>query len=243
MKNKLTSFLIIGLLLFTKNLQAQNNGAANVAAVATGLMAIGVGIMAIEDLQERTELTATQWLLANHSEISNFSLKTIDFNGKKLKDMSKTTVLTFKIQEFTPKDNPKLDGKKQVLLAFTSYGWINDQGIDFSKVNWYLVDDKEWMKMMVAFTKASSDEKSESNISEKLSNGVIVNKGIKVKGKLEIPFYKLEGDMYVTADYSKEMKLIYNENSLGIFIKKTQDLVQMRRSTLIDIQEFFYPNN
>ena len=48
MKNKLTSFLIIGLLLFTKNLQAQNNGAANVAAVATGLMAIGVGIMAIE---------------------------------------------------------------------------------------------------------------------------------------------------------------------------------------------------
>lgn len=243
MKNKLTTFLIIGLLLFTKNLQAQNNGAANVAAVATGLMAIGVGIMAIEDLQERTELTATQWLLANHSEISNFSLKTIDFNGKKLKDMSKTTVLTFKIQEFTPQDNPKLDGKKQVLLAFTSYGWINDQGIDFSKVNWYLVDDKEWLKMMIAYTKVSSDEKNESNIGEKLSKGVIVNKGIKVKGKLEVPFYKLEGDMYVIADYSKEMKLIYNENSLGIFIKKTQDLVQMRRSTLIDIQEFFYPNN
>lgn len=242
MKKKIMSFLIIGLLLFTKNLQGQSN-AGNVAAVATGIMAIGAGIMAIEDMQERTELTATQWLLANHSEIPNFSLKTIDFNGKKLKDMSTTTVLTFKIQEFTPKDNPKLDGKKQVLLAFTSYGWINEQGIDFSKVSWYLVDKEEWTKMMVAYTKVASDEKNENNINEKLINGVIINKGVKVKGKLEIPFFKLEGDMYVTTDYSTEMKLIYNENSFGIFIKKTQDLVQMRRSTLIDIQEFFYPNN
>ena len=61
--------------------------------------------------------------------------------------------------------------------------------------------------------------------------------------KLEIPFFKLEGDMYVTTDYSNEMKLIYNENSLGIFIKKSQDLVQMRRSTVIDIHEFLFPNN
>lgn len=233
---------MIVLLLFTKNTQAQNNG-AGVAAVATGIMAIGAGIMAIEDMQERTELTATQWLLANHSEISNFSLKTIDFNGKKLKDMSRTTVLTFKIQEFTPKDKPKLDGKKYVLLAFTSYGWINEQGIDFNKVSWYLVDSKEWTNMMVAYTKVSSEEKSDSKITEKLTKGVIVNKGVKVNGKLEIPFFELEGDMYVTTDYSDEMKLIYNENSLGIYIKKTQDLVQMRRSTLIDIHEFFYPNN
>ncbi len=242
MKTKLLSILMIVLLLFTKNTQAQNNG-AGVAAVATGIMAIGAGIMAIEDMQERTELTATQWLLANHSEISNFSLKTIDFNGKKLKDMSRTTVLTFKIQEFTPKDKPKLDGKKYVLLAFTSYGWINEQGIDFNKVSWYLIDSKEWTNMMVAYTKVSSEEKSDSKITEKLTKGVIVNKGVKVNGKLEIPFFELEGDMYVTTDYSDEMKLIYNENSLGIYIKKTQDLVQMRRSTLIDIHEFFYPNN
>lgn len=241
MKKKLLLSLIILFLFFTKNLQAQSNG-ANVAAVATGIMAIGAGIMAIEDMQERTELTATQWLLANHSEIPNFSLKTIDFNGKKLKDMSKTSVLSFKIQEFTPIDNPELNGKKQILLAFTSYGWINEQGIDFSKVSWYLIDQEEWTKMMVAYAKVSSPEKSDNIIKEKLETGLIVNRGIKVKGKLEIPFFKLEGDMYITSDYSNEMKLIYNENSLGIFLKKSQDLVQMRRSTVIDIQEFFFPN-
>ena len=195
-----------------------------------------------EDMQERMELTATQYLLANHSEISNFSLKTIDFSGKKVKDLSKTSVLSFKIQEFIPKDNPELNGRKHVLLAFTSYGWVNDQGIDFSKVNWYLIDSEEWSNMMTAYAKVSSNEKNDITIKEKLTTGVIVNRGVRVKGKLEIPFFKLEGDMYVTTDYSKEMKLIYNENSLGIFIKKSQDLIQMRRSTVIDIHEFLFPN-
>jgi hypothetical protein len=36
------------------------------------------------------------------------------------------------------------------------------------------------------------------------------------------------------------MKLVYNENSLGIFIKKTGDLVQMRRGNVIDIHEFLF---
>lgn len=241
MKKILILSLIILFSVLPKNIQAQNNAAA-AAAVVGGVAAIGAGIMAIEDMQERMELTATQWLLSNHSEISTFSLKTIDFNGKKAKDLSKTTVLTFKIQEFTPADNPELNGKKQILLAFTSYGWINEQGIDFNKVSWYLIDQGEWTKMMIAYAKVSSKEKNEDTIKQKLVTGLIVNRGVKVKGKLEIPFFKLEGDMYLTIDYSNEMKLVYNENSLGIFIKKTEDLVQMRRSTLIDIQEFFYPN-
>ena len=241
MKRRILQLLIILCVIIPRNNFAQSNG-AGIAAVAGGIMAIGAGIMAVEDMQERMELTATQYLLANHSEISNFSLKTIDFSGKKVKDLSKTSVLSFKIQEFIPKDNPELNGRKHVLLAFTSYGWVNDQGIDFSKVNWYLIDSEEWSNMMTAYAKVSSNEKNDITIKEKLATGVIVNRGVRVKGKLEIPFFKLEGDMYVTTDYSKEMKLIYNENSLGIFIKKSQDLIQMRRSTVIDIHEFLFPN-
>ena len=241
MNRRILPLLIILCVIIPRNNFAQSNG-AGIAAVAGGIMAIGAGIMAVEDMQERMELTATQYLLANHSEISNFSLKTIDFSGKKVKDLSKTSVLSFKIQEFIPKDNPELNGRKHVLLAFTSYGWVNDQGIDFSKVNWYLIDSEEWSNMMTAYAKVSSNEKNDITIKEKLATGVIVNRGVRVKGKLEIPFFKLEGDMYVTTDYSKEMKLIYNENSLGIFIKKSQDLIQMRRSTVIDIHEFLFPN-
>jgi hypothetical protein len=76
---------------------------------------------------------------------------------------------------------------------------------------------------------------------EKLAVGVIDNKGIKVKNKLEIPFYKLDGDSYLVTDYSPEMKFIYNEKSLCIFLKKTGDLVQMKRQTIIDTHLFLFP--
>lgn len=46
--------------------------------------------------------------------------------------------------------------------------------------------------------------------------------------------------MYLVTDYSPEMKLVYNENSLGVFLKKTGDLVQMKRSVVIDIHEFLF---
>jgi hypothetical protein len=237
---KLTLILIAILLLTPKQTTAQSNGAAAAVAVGAGLLAIGAGIAAIEDMKERAELTATQWVLTNHPELNSFSLKTLDFDGKKTKDMSATSVITFKIQEFSPTDNPKLDGKKQVLLAFTSYGWISDQGIDFNKVSWYLIDSSEWMNMMVAFAKVSSKEKNEKALNEILTDGIIGSKGIKAKGKPELSFYKLEGDMYLVTDYSSEMKFIYNEKSLGIFLKNTGNLVQMSRTAVINTHEFFF---
>jgi hypothetical protein len=240
---KLTIILIIITLLVPKQSKAQSNGAVAAVAVGAGLLAIGAGIAAIEDMKERAELTATQWVLANHPELNSFSLKTLDFDGKKTKDMSSTSVISFKIQEFSPKDNPTLDGKKQVLFAFTSYGWISDQGIDFNKVSWYLIDSTEWMNMMVAYAKTASKEKNDTILKDVLTNGVIVNKAIKAKGKPEIAFFKLEGDMYLVTDYSSEMKFIYNEKTLGIFLKKTGNLVQMGRSAVINTHEFFFPKN
>lgn len=242
MKN-LTIALIIIILFIPKQSNAQSNGAAAAVAVGAGLLAIGAGIAAVEDMKERAELTATQWVLANHPELNSFSLKTLDFNGKKTKDMSATSVISFKIQEFSPADNPTLDGKKQVLLAFTSYGWISDQGIDFNKVQWYLIDSTEWVNMMVAYAKVASKEKNETVLKDVLNNGIVVNKGIKAKGKTEIPFFKLEGDMYLVTDYSSEMKLIYNEKTLGIYLKNTGNLVQMGRAAVIDTHEFFFLKN
>ena len=223
-------------MLFSSKNFAQTDGAA--VALAGSIVALGVGIAAIEDMKERVELRGTEWLLENHPEIKSFSLKTIDFDGKKMKDMSNVSVITFKLQEFTPGENIKLDGRKQVLFAFTSYGWLNDQGIDFSRVQWYKIDEAEWLKMMIAYSKGSSMEKNEEVLRDKLKNGAIVNKGIRVKGKIDIPFYKLDGDMYVVGDYSPEMKFIYNERSLGIFLKKTGNLVQIRRNSIMEIISF-----
>lgn len=227
------------LVFMPKHSNAQDNGAAIAGAVGA-LAAIGVGVAAVEQMKEQAELTATEWLLSNNPDITSFSLKTIDFNGKKLKDMSSASVITFKIQEFVPSDKPDLDGKKQVLLGFTSHGWINEYGIDFNKIKWFLLDEAEWTKMMVSYVKVASGENNDSHVKSNLMDGKIVNKGVKVKSKMTIPFYQLSGDMYVVTDYSNQMKFIYNERSLGIFLKETQDLVQIKRSSLIELHEFFF---
>ncbi|MDG1731051.1 MAG: hypothetical protein P8K68_01595 [Algibacter sp.] len=239
---KLLLLLITITFLIPKQINAQKDGAA-VAAVAGGLLAIGAGIAAVEQMKEQAELRATQWVLSNRPELESFSLQTLAFNGKKMKDMSSTSVITYKIQEFNPTMDPVLDGRKQVLFGFTSHGWLNQSGINFDKVRWHLVDSKEWMNMMVAYVKVSSDEKDESTLNKTLLEGKVVNKGIKVKSKLVIPFFKLTGDMYVVTDYSSEMKLLYNERSLGIFLKETKDLVQMGRGDIIDIHEYFFDND
>lgn len=234
---KLSLFLIVLTFIFPKNINSQEKG---IAVAAVGALAIGAGIAAMEQMKEQAELTAAQWILSNQPGFTSFSLKTLDFDGKKLKDMSSTSVVTFKIQEFTPEDTPVLNGKKRVLFGFTSHGWINEYGIDFDKVKWYLVDDSAWLNMMTSYVKGASNEKDNDVIKEQLLIGKVVNKGVKIKNKLAIPFFKLSGDMYIVSDYSDEMKFIYNERSLGIFLKETRNLVQIGRSSIIEIHDFFF---
>src|SRR5690606_6440810 len=182
--------------------KAQDDGL--VAAVA-GIAAIGAIAMSIENMKEQAELKATEWLLNNEPNMTSFSLKTLDFDGKKAKDMSAVSLITYKIQEFQLADKPVLDGKKYVLFGFTSYGWISDYGVNFSKVRWHLIDADEWMNMMVSYVKTASSERDDSTIKEHLRNGKIVNNGISGRMKTTLPFYKLEGDMYTITDYNDMM--------------------------------------
>ena len=69
-------------LIVPKQLKAQNDGAAIAGAVGA-LALVGAGVAAVEQMKESAELTATQWVLSNHPEMSSFSLKTVDFDGKK----------------------------------------------------------------------------------------------------------------------------------------------------------------
>lgn len=237
---KKTIMLLLAIIyVFPQQTKAQDDGAA-IAAVAGGLLAIGIGVAAVEQMKEQAELNATEWFLTNYPEYRQFSLKTLDFDGKKVKDMSATSLITFKIREFEiVGEEPKL-GKKLVLFGFTSFGWINEYGINFDKVRWFLIDDTEWLKMMTAYTKVASGETNETAIREALTNGKVVNKGVKVNKGENIDFYALEGDMYLVSDYSPEMKFIYNERSLGIYLNETMNLIQIARSNLIKIHEYFF---
>ena len=224
------------LLTFSLKTNAQKNDGI-IAAVA-GIAAIGSAIAINSQMKEMAELKATEWLLTEHPEFTSFSLKTLDFDAKKKKDASAVSIVTYKIQLFEPSNKPDLNGKKYVLFAFLSHGWVSQNGLDFNKFMWHLVDEKEWINMMTSYIKVASDENNIENINKVLKEGKVVNRGVKVKGKVVIPFYKLEGDMYVVTDYSEMMKLLYNEKSLGIFLKETRNLVQIGRGDIIEIHDF-----
>ena len=246
MKKILITLIVVSFLL-PKNIHAQDNDNAALAGAAIGAL-VGAAIK-IQLLKEQVELEATQYILNNYPEYSRFSLETLDFNGKKLKDMSSTSVITFKMSEFdingdglsaSSSKNTVL-GKRMVLFAFTSHGWVNEYGLNVNRVQWHLISTDEWLNMMTAYVKVASNEKDEIKIKNALREGKVVNKGVKAsKSKDDIDFYNIGNDMYLVTDYSDKFKFVYNERSFGMFLKETKDLVQMGRNDLIRVHKFIF---
>lgn len=77
----------------------------------------------------------------------------------------------------------------------------------------------------------SVDKKPFSEIS-------IERTGVESGNKIIIPFKKVNGDTYFVGDYSQDYKLIFNEKSLGIFLKQVGRLVQIKRSLINETTEF-----
>jgi hypothetical protein len=227
------------LILSPKNTTAQNKG-ANAAIAVAGILALGSGIAAIKQMEEQLELSGTQWVLGNRNDISNFYLEAINFNATEMSDVSNTSVVAFKVTEIEMNGIPTITGKRRVLFCFTSRGWVTQYGLDSNKVKWFLIDEDEWLNMMVSYVKVASENKDEASIRELLPIAQIEKKGVKLKKEIVLPFYKINGDSYFVSDYSDKMKLVYNEKSLGIFLKETNDLVQLSRLSLRDIHDFLF---
>jgi hypothetical protein len=246
MRKVIITLIAISFLL-PRNSHAQNDDNAAIAGAAIGAL-VGAAIQ-IHLLKEQVELEATQYILNNFPEYNRFSLETLDFNGKKLKDMSSTSVITFKMCEFdfdvNQKDRatttPTILGERMVLFAFTSHGWVNEFGLDINRIQWYLISADEWLNMMTAYVKVASSEADEIKIKKTLKEGKVVNKGVRAKkSKDDIDFYMIGNDMYLVTDYSDKFKFVYNERSFGMYLKETQDLVQIGRNDLIKIHKFIF---
>ena len=233
MKNLLMMFLILTL-IFPVNSRAQDDS-ATVAAVAGGLLAIGSGIAAYEQLKEQLELKAVEEILSAYPELKNFELKTSTLKGTKAKDISSVGVVTYEITDFDK-------GKRYVLFSFLSSGWTNQYGLDFNKVRWKLFDNLEWNNLMKAFVETASRKKISL---ESVASSKFGAKGLKNGRFYVIEFAKLSGDVYSILDYSDDFKVVFNEGSLGLYLKEMMgdnkdmrrggvrgDLVQIKRKAL-----------
>tara|TARA_B100001758_G_scaffold66860_1_gene55888 strand:- start:86 stop:811 length:726 start_codon:yes stop_codon:yes gene_type:complete len=234
---KLFTVVLVAAMLIPSSAKSQNNDGA--AAAAAGILAIGAGIAAIEQLKEQLEQKAVEEVLTAYPNLINFELKTGSLKGTKMKDLSSVGIVTFEIKDIDTSD-------KYVLFAFLSNGWSNQFGVDYSKLKWKLFTRNEWNKLMQAYIKTAS--KIEISI-EDVASSKIVNKGVQQNKKFIIEFSKIKGDVYYTSDYSDEFKIVFNERSLGLYLKQSNpdefrrggprgDLVQIRRNSIIRAHSF-----
>ena len=240
MKRSLIILLALIILTPSKISSQKNDGAA---AAAAGILAIGAGIAAIEQLKEQLEQKAVEEVLTAYPDLINFELKTGSLKGTKMKDLSSVGIVTFEIRDLDT-------SKRYVLFAFLSNGWSNQFGVDYSKLKWKLFSKNEWNKLMQAYIKTAS--KTEISI-EEVAQSRIVNKGVQKDKKYIVEFSKIKGDVYYTSDYSDEFKIVFNERSLGLYLKQQNpdefrkggprgDLVQIRRKSIIRAHSFLNSN-
>ena len=239
---KLFTVVLVAAMLIPSSAKSQNNDGA--AAAEAGILAIGAGIAAIEQLKEQLEQKAVEEVLTAYPNLINFELKTGSLKGTKMKDLSSVGIVTFEIKDIDTSN-------KYVLFAFLSNGWSNQFGVDYSKLKWKLFTRNEWNKLMQAYIKTAS--KIEISI-EDVASSKIVNKGVQQNKKFIIEFSKIKGDVYYTSDYSDEFKIVFNERSLGLYLKQSNpdefrrggprgDLVQIRRNSIIRAHSFLNSDN
>jgi len=224
---------------------SQNN--EEVAAAAA--VGVGIAILTIGQAKEMAELKATEWILAN-TDMKKFNVKTLSFNGRKLKDMSSSSLLTFEVYEFDIENKTNGDYefkviKRYVLMMYGYPGFINGYGIPYDKVLWELIDKDLWYKRMEGYVRSSSNPTVD--VSAAIENGFVVNRGV-TKGKspgtfigtsnLAIKFYELDEDSYIVSDYSDDFFYVYNEKSFGLVNKQTGILMQVKRKTILDISKY-----
>jgi|TARA_B110000914_G_scaffold31796_1_gene24544 hypothetical protein len=230
---KIFLIFMIGTLVFPINLRGQDEVA--MAAVAGGLLALGSSLAALEELKEQLQQQAVEEILFTYKDIKTFQLKTSTLDGTPAKDVSSVRVVTYEILDYDK-------GVRYILFSFLSHGWANEYGVDFSKIKWKLFNQLDWNKLMKAYVETAS--RKETTIDE-IAVSKIGNKGLKNGKDYILEFAKLRGDIYFTLDYSDEFKVVFNEGSLGLYLKEMRSdykqegsdlrgsLVQIRKKAII----------
>lgn len=281
---KIVLFTLLVFFFNNHYVHAQKN--SEVAAVAAaGAILGGVAIkLAVEQYKEQMELFATEYILENQPEIKKFELSIIDFEGVKATDLSNVSCINFGLKIINA-DNLN---ENRVLMMFLSRGWLNEFGIDVTRVKWKLLAAEEWddiffnyielaspIKLadkhnLPVFKIANSNSKNYSSNeiftfgqgsdgytdaylkspeTFKIGSGKLVGSNIQYLNtdksaagnyKFAFPLSKYDENIYFLKDFSNEFKVIYNEKTMGLYIKSLGKLVQLQRSTINLIQTFLH---
>ena len=236
---KTTIIILITLISFKSN--AQNDRSAGIAAAAMGIAALGAGIAAKEKMEEMAELAAAQYLLSQNKEGTNFRIKLLDIDAEKASSDSYAGITTFTLTvnntiggvEFKP------DGEKYIMLYLKLTRDVNEFGTLVDTNEWIILNFDEWLDIFSEYVMLASFQKGKENLKNILRTSSLVSEGIKQNKRVIIQFFNLDGDTYIAKKYNDDFKIVFNENSMGFFMIKSEDLVLLGRKDVSRIQDFF----
>jgi hypothetical protein len=206
--------LILNILLFISQTFAQsppkNNGVAEGIGAVAGISAAFIGAaITIDILKEKLEDEACKYVFRELPDYTNFSLKILEFNATKLSDLSGVSVIPFALK--------KESGSPEVILMVTDPGWVNDYGINFTKVLFYRYSVEKWDSLITNFIDLASSCKIKGN-EIPLYKSISTKEALKDSTNDDIIFVNKKGykEFWVKSN-STTLNLIYDFTSSGIY--------------------------
>lgn len=148
--NYFLTLLLILTILLPKIAMSQDNDAL------WGALALGAAAaIAIEDNQEMLEAVASNHMFSNYPEYDEFRLKTIGWGdgGKRMSDKGSMRLYPFAVTQL---ENNRVTENRKLLLLFASPGWVNEFGLDYTKLSWELWSVEDWNKLLSIFSELNS---------------------------------------------------------------------------------------
>lgn len=152
---KRTSILFLIFLLCSKPILAQDKGGAAAGAVAGAIFAAVMTASAIEDYRELLELRATEDVMSNRPELNRFILRNLKINTSGASDPSDAKYIPFGLIYWDENG----ESVKEMILMNCSSGWVNDAGVDYTKISldYFTKDEverlfKEYLSLATQFT-------------------------------------------------------------------------------------------
>lgn len=154
MKNLLLLSLILSCSL-NNILYSQNNNDAFAAAL------IGAALVAnsIEQHKESLEQLATDILISDYPEYSQFRLKVIGLGGGG-EAWSSDGKLSFVPLALTIMKNGKMTNERKLVVLLLSKGWVNDYGLDYTKISSEMWEKEDWNNFISSYSQVNSPSNS-----------------------------------------------------------------------------------
>ena len=182
-----------------------------VAAVA-GVAIAGVVAQQIfnEMLKEQFEHEATEWILANDTDLTEFNLKLMSFDATKIDNLNTISAIPF-IVKTRKREN------SYILIFVLSPGWHNAYGVDFTFVKPLVFTQEYWKQILLTYLNTAGLYSVESldkiPVYSQVSSSTEVPKESFTSGK----YFLVESEYQSLSGKYKNEQFLYKKNE-GVFV-------------------------